>query len=122
VVLAHPPGPGVLADCAGPPPLSLQVEPPSIIVACADAGIGAQDLVWSTWTSSGASGSGDIWQNDCTPDCANGVVRYYPASITLSDVQPSSDGPAFTVLTATYRGAEPNGNPTDTYRLELPPG
>jgi hypothetical protein len=111
-----------VADCAGAPPSSLQVEPSSIIVACGDGGIGAQDLVWSTWTSGGASGSGEVWQNDCTPDCANGVVNHYPASITLSDVQPSSDGPAFTVLTATYSGAEPNGHPTDTYRLELPPG
>jgi hypothetical protein len=101
--------------------VSLQIEPSSIIVACADAGIGARGLTRSTWTSSGASGSGDVWQNDCTPNCANGVVKDYPASITLSDVQPTSDGPAFTVLTATYSGAEPNGNPTDTYRLELSP-
>jgi len=98
------------------------VEPPSIIVACADAGIGVQGLTWSRWTSTAASGSGQVWWNDCTPDCATGTVHHYPASVALSDVQPSPGGAAFSVLTVTYTGAEPDGKPVDTFQLELPQG
>jgi hypothetical protein len=117
-----PSGPGVLADCTSPPPETLQVEPRSITVACADHGIGAQDLTWSSWTSTEANATGEVWWNDCTPDCANGVFKNYPATISLSDVRPSPDGPAFTMLTATYEGAQPNGKPVETFQLELPSG
>ena len=117
---ARPGGPGVLADCTSPPPQSLEVEPPSITVACADNGIGAENLTWSDWSATGATAVGDVWENDCTPSCAGGTIKLYPASITLSDVKASNDGPTFTTLTATYRGPEPNGRPTDIFTLELP--
>jgi hypothetical protein len=98
------------------------VEPSSIVVACADAGIGAKGLTWTAWTRTGAHANGTVYENDCTPDCADGVFKDYPAKITLSGVRSTPDGRAFTVLTATYRGAEPNGNPTDTFHLEVPQG
>jgi hypothetical protein len=119
---ARPSGPGVLAACTSPPPQHLAVEPSSITVACADNGIGAEDLVWHSWTGTTATATGDVWENDCTPSCAGGTIRRYPASITLSDVQASGDGPTFTAMTATYSGAEPNGHPTDTFGLEKPLG
>ena len=119
----HGPGAGatgVVADCTGPPPVTLEVRPSSIIVACADANLGAKDLTWSAWTSTAAKASGVVYENDCTPDCAQGVFKDYPASITLSDVRSTPDGPAFTVLRASYRDARPNGSATDTFRLEAP--
>jgi hypothetical protein len=120
---AKPDSPGVLADCTAPAPQqSLAVEPSSITVACADAGIGAKDLGWSTWGASGATAVGEVWENDCMPNCAEGTINLYPAAITLSDVQASRDGPTFTAMTATYSGAEPNGRRTDTFTLELPLG
>jgi len=112
--------PGVLADCTSPPPQALAVEPTTIFIACADAGIGVRDLTWNSWSAAGASGSGELWENDCTPDCAAGVVKDYPAAISLSGVQDSVDGPAFTALVATYRGTAPNGKPVEQFRLELP--
>jgi hypothetical protein len=118
-----PTRPGVLANCTAPAPQqSLEVEPSSITVACADAGIGAKDLVWSTWGASGASAVGEVWENDCTPSCAAGTIKLYRAAVSLSDVKPSRDGPTFTAMTATYVGAEPNGHPTDTFTLEPPLG
>jgi hypothetical protein len=120
---ARPGGPGVLADCTAPAAQqSLDVEPSSITVACADAGIGARDLAWSTWGASGATAVGVVWENDCTPSCAAGTIKRYPAAITLSNVQPSRDGPTFTAMTATYSGPEPNDRPIDTFTLELPLG
>jgi hypothetical protein len=112
--------PGVLANCTSPPPQSLAVEPTTIFIACADAGIGVLDLTWSSWTAEGAGGSGELWENDCTPDCAAGVVKDYPAAISLSGVEDSVDGPAFTTLVATYRGTTPNGRPVEQFTLELP--
>ena len=98
------------------------MEPSSITVACADNGIGAEDLVWHSWTGTTATAVGDVWENDCTPNCAGGTIKHYPASISLSDVQASRDGPTFRAMTATYSGAEPNGHPTDTFGLEKPQG
>lgn len=98
------------------------MEPSAIVLACADEGTGAKGLTWSTWTRTVAHASGTIYENDCTPDCADGVVKDYAASITLSGVRSTPGGAAFTVLTATYRGAEPNGNRTDTFQLEVPRG
>lgn len=96
--------------------------PSSIVVACADGNLGVKGLTWSRWTRTGAHASGVVYENDCTPDCADGVFKDYPASITLSGVRSTPRGPAFTILTATYRGAEPDGNPTDTFHLEVPQG
>ena len=112
----------MLADCTAPAPQHLEVEPTVIYVACADAGIGADHLVWSTWTATAATAAGEVWENDCTPNCASGTITHYPASITLTDVQASRDGPTFTSLRATYTGAEPNGRRTDTFTLEKPLG
>lgn len=97
------------------------MKPPSIVVACADAGLGAKDLTWSAWTATTAKAKGVVYENDCTPDCAEGVFKVYPASITLTGVRSTPDGPAFGVLRATYSGARPNGHATDTFRLEVPP-
>ena len=119
---ARPHSPGVLANCTLPPPQSLSVEPPSIVVACADDGIGAEHLTWTSWTATTALATGEVWQNDCTPYCAEGTIKYYPASVALSGVESSRDGLAFTVMTATYSGAQPNGKPVDTFGLELPQG
>ena len=115
-----PSSPGVLANCTAAPPQHIEVEPAKIVVACADAGIGAQDLVWHSWRATTATATGVVWENNCTPTCASGTIGHYPASITLSDVQPSNDGPTFVRMTATYRGAEPNGHATDTFDLEKP--
>jgi hypothetical protein len=112
----------VLANCTAPAPQRLEVEPSKIFVACADAGIGAQNLVWHTWYATTAMAAGDVWENDCTPNCASGTIKHYPASITLTNVQASRDGPTFTSMMATYRGAEPNGRRTDTFMLEKPLG
>ena len=112
----------MLADCTAATPQHLAVEPRKIVVACADAGIGADDLVWHTWTRTAASAAGEVWENDCMPNCASGTVNHYRASITLTAVEPSRDGPTFTSMIATYRGAGPDGRPTDTFSLEKPLG
>ena len=55
------------------------VAPSTIIITCADAGTGVQDLHWTSWTPKLASGYGTFWENNCTPSCARGHIHYYPS-------------------------------------------
>jgi len=111
---------GVVANCAGPAPYSLSSEPPSIILACGDAGAGVQDLTWTNWTSSTATGNGLLWENLCVPSCAAGELGHYPVDVTLSAVQPSARGPWFSRLTVTWEGNRPPNQTPDTFTL-MPP-
>ena len=63
----------VVLDCSFKP----VVAPSTFVITCADAGIGVQDLRWTSWTPRLASGYGTFWENDCTPDCADGHFHYY---------------------------------------------
>lgn len=76
-----PPAPSaVIYDC-----LSHPVSAPSeIILTCADAGIGVKNLTWSGWGHATATASGNAWQNNCNPDCAQGTYVYTAATVTVS--------------------------------------
>ena len=63
----------VVLDCNSKPVMA----PSTFTITCADAGIGVQDLHWTSWTPKLASGYGTFWENDCTPNCAAGHVHYY---------------------------------------------
>jgi hypothetical protein len=70
----------VYGDCKTP-----AFKPKQIILACADLGSIVQDLNWTSWTSTKATGTGTWVYNDCTPDCASGHSRSLPgAQITLT--------------------------------------
>jgi hypothetical protein len=97
------------------------VEPTLITVACADGGIGVEKLVWTSWTQSNAVGNGEVWENDCTPDCASGTTHTYPATMSLSDVETTTSGRLFTQLAIVYRGTGPDGHTSDQFSLPLPP-
>jgi hypothetical protein len=60
-----------------------QVKPGTITLACADDGVGLTHLHWTSWTPELASAYGTAWQNDCTPNCAQGHIRYYPVVAML---------------------------------------
>jgi hypothetical protein len=38
-------------------------------------------LRWSSWTNSQARGSGAVWLDDCTPNCAQGTFHPYAVQI-----------------------------------------
>lgn len=103
----------VVLDCAAKP----QVRPSSYVLACADAGLGLESVRWTTWTPRLASGYGTFYENNCTPDCADGKIIRYPALATLwgtSAVSPASR--RYTKLTLVFTGKRPplytgQGNP-----------
>jgi hypothetical protein len=68
----------VVADCN-----QWQTEPSVYLFTCADAGEGLQEVHWTTWSSTLASGYGTYYANQCTPDCAAGNFRDYPALVVL---------------------------------------
>jgi hypothetical protein len=117
-----PPVPGVVADClTEPDSYPTSIKPTSIVLACADDGIRVEDVSWTSWMATTANGAGTIWENDCTPSCADGTFHYYPASITLSGVKSSIEGPVFSQLVANYEGQRPNGMATEQFSLFAPP-
>jgi hypothetical protein len=90
-------------DCGSKP----VAAPPTFILACADDGIGVQDLHWASWTPKLASGYGVFWENDCTPDCADGHLRYYPSLEVLwgsATVQGYPADRRYTELTVIFTG------------------
>jgi hypothetical protein len=109
--------PGVIANCTNP----LSSEPSSIMLTCADAGVGVQDLTWTSWTASSAAGQGLLWENTCVPDCAEANLAHYPVGVTLSAVKASAKGPWFSRLTITWEGSRPHNQTPDTFTL-MPPG
>jgi hypothetical protein len=93
----------VVLDCN----LKPEVAPSTLVITCADNGLGVQGLHWTTWTSKLASGYGTVWENDCKPDCAEGHIHYYPSLEMLWGSAPVQGHPAdrrYTKLTVIFTG------------------
>jgi hypothetical protein len=103
------------------------VEPATLIVTCADAGIRLGGLHWTSWTPRLASAHGTFWENDCTPSCADGHFHYYPSLEVLWGSASVKGHPAerrYTELTVIFTGKRrppvyvlKNGKPVATYPL-----
>jgi hypothetical protein len=110
----------VVANCAAAAPYALRKEPLSITLACADAGIGVQDMLWMSWTPTTATGSGLLWEKLCVPDCATGKIGYYPVDVTLFAVRSSAKGRWFSELRVSWQGNRPPNQTPDIFPL-MPP-
>lgn len=67
------------ADCAK----DMKTEPTTMVVTGDGTGT-VYDLHWAGWGSAKAVGQGTLEGNNCVPNCAQGSVAPYPATITLS--------------------------------------
>jgi hypothetical protein len=81
------------------PPQSCGIKPTQIYFS-GDATLSIRQITWSSWNASGATGSGSWYLETCLPNCAQGPVTKYPATLTLSAVQHGW----FTVLAVTLKG------------------
>jgi len=90
------------------------------VEACADDGLGVEDLRWTTWTGSTATGYGTLWEKLCVPNCAEGKIGTYPVAVTLSGVEASAQGPWFSVLTVTWQAGRPPNATPESYPLQPP--
>jgi hypothetical protein len=84
---------------------------PTVIWFSGDSGNIVSSVAWTAWTDQSAAGSGTWGDNNCQPNCANGTVTDYRATIRLS--VPS--GGQFTQLTEVQSG--PHGH---SYTYTLP--
>lgn len=111
------PVPSLLTQCElpGSPPT---VRPSFVELACGDGNAFLQDLSWSTWTATGASGSGTFTHNTCTPDCADGTFVSVPATVTLAYPTQTSAGLEFASVRYTFPDpTAPGGVSTQTQLL-----
>lgn len=125
---------GVLAPQAvagGPLPLSpvdvgvtsanngLQVKPRVIIYTGDSSGFlgganlkGARSsILWTTWNSTRALGSGFNQLDDCEPSCAGGKFHRYPVKIEMWRPRNVARTLVFTRLTIFYEKGRPSGEP-----------
>jgi len=89
-------------------------------VACADDGLGVEDMTWNDWTASAAAGQGRLWEKLCQPNCAEGKIGTYPVAVALSAVRSSSSGPWFSRLTVAWKGRRPPGTLPGSFPLTRP--
>jgi len=73
---------------------------PTIVYFSGDSGNIVSGLTWTSWTSQSATGHGSWGYENCDPNCAQGTVTPYPATISLSDPV----GGRFTQVTETQSG------------------
>jgi hypothetical protein len=85
------------------------IEPAQIYFS-GDESASVREITWSSWKESGAAGRGTWYTQTCLPNCAQGPVIKYPATLTLSAARHGM----FTVLVVTAKGQ------ATTYRYPEP--
>ena len=80
-------------------PSNPQVRP-STILLFADGSFALEKITWSSWTATGASGSGTLYVSNGNPSMATGAKSYIPVSIVLS-APVSGSKPYFTRMVVT---------------------
>jgi hypothetical protein len=63
-------------------------KPEAITLTCADGGLYVDEITWTTWNKTGATGTGTFNENLCEPSCAEGEQVSAPVKITLTDLSP----------------------------------
>lgn len=80
-----------------------EIKPAKFEMSCADGNSWWKKVSWSSWGGATASGKGDLYQNDCTPDCAGGTFKTYASTLTLSSIKKTSaHGALYSVATFHY--------------------
>ena len=85
-----------------------KVKPSRIVIACADAGLIAKDLVWRDWGEERAHATGVLSVNLCDPSCVEGTREEYPVALTASRLRDCFYGrPQYTRVTYGFPAASP---------------
>lgn len=62
-----------------------QMRPTSLYIGCSSRVVFMTGITWSSWASTGGSGSGTLHVNDCQPNCATGAISSTPAFVVVSN-------------------------------------
>jgi hypothetical protein len=96
----------VVLDCSYKP----EAKPKDYTLACADDGLGLENMHWTRWTSHGAAGHGTFYEKICTPECPSGHVEQLRVRVTLrgsAAVKGHSGDRQYTKLIAVFPGKRP---------------
>jgi hypothetical protein len=111
----------VMFDCPGE---AAQVKPSSYMTYCADGGETYVKMNWTSWTPQIASATSVLGVNTCTPNCAAGHTKEYPALNVLwgsTSVKGHPGELAYTHMTVIFTGTKPAGfSQTFTLKLYVP--
>lgn len=89
---AATPSPTLTSGLPGAPPCEAYVpglnvpgiRPATIFMGCATSADMLEKISWSSWTTTGATGTATHGINDCKPSCARGTYTYFPVNVRLS--------------------------------------
>lgn len=98
-------------DCGGG-----AYEPKTLIVECGINTTTITGIAWTSWTGTGASGTGTV---NLSGSAGHGSG---PADLALSAVVQTGNGQQFSRLQVTWTGKSPDGHPSDTFELAVAPG
>ncbi len=104
-----------VVNCAGIRPA---LRPKSILIYCGDAGEFIYPVRWTNWRQPRASGTGDLYLNLCTPDCAAGHFVHEPATILLTRLARHNGKWEYGYVTIVP--SAPNRYRLNTFRHSLP--
>ena len=82
----------------------LKSEPRQIILS-GDGTAFVTNLLWTGWGSNGASASGTLKLDDCNPNCAQGSLTDYEATVVLSNLTGYVGGAAYATMMVAAPGS-----------------
>jgi len=82
----------------------LKTEPAQIILS-GDGTAFVSGLTWTGWGQEGATGHGTLKLDNCNPNCAQGSLTSYVATIVLSKLTPYTGGAAYASMLVDAAGS-----------------
>jgi len=99
--------------------VTFEEKPVELVLYCADAGQILNEITWSSWTPTEATGAGTSTANDCEPSCAEGKDVISAVEIKLTKPVTSESGKrVFSNIEIQYDKVQPSGVMDEV--LELP--
>jgi len=90
--------------------VTFEEKPVELVLYCADAGQILNEITWSSWTPTEATGAGTSTANDCEPSCAEGKDVISAVEIKLTKPVTSESGKrVFSNIEIQYDKVQPSG-------------
>jgi hypothetical protein len=90
--------------------VTFEEKPVELVLYCADAGQILNEITWSSWTPTQATGAGTSTANDCEPSCAEGNDVISLVEIKLTKPMTSESGKrVFSNIEIQYDKVQPSG-------------
>ncbi len=88
-------------------------RPRTIVLACADAGLIATHVHYSSYGGPSATATTELETHSCIPNCAASAFHSFPGRITLADVIRCGGVLYYSRARYTFTGGGPYGEPAE---------